>query len=62
MFANFNSRRISLKEAKSILNRNANSYSDEEVKMIVDYLYALAELEAGHVENQNRKNASHCQK
>jgi hypothetical protein len=26
------------------LNRNGNAYSDEEVKKIVDYLYALAEL------------------
>ena len=31
-------------------------YSDEEVKKIVDYLYALAELEVEHAENQNRKN------
>ena len=45
MFENFNTRRISFKEAKRILNRNGNAYADEEVKKIVDYLYALAELE-----------------
>lgn len=45
MFENLNERRISLKEAKRILNRSGNAYSDEEVKKIVDHLYALAELE-----------------
>ena len=44
MFENFNARRISIKEAKRILNRNGNVYSDEEMKKIVDYLYTLAEL------------------
>jgi DNA-directed RNA polymerase subunit F len=53
MFANFNSHSISLKEAKQILNRNGNAYSDEEVKKILEYLHALAELEVEHVENQN---------
>ena len=47
MFENLSARRISLKEAKRILNRNGNAYSDEEVKKIVDHLYALAELEVG---------------
>jgi len=43
------------------LNRNGNAYSDEEVKKIVDYLYALAELAVEHAENQNRKNADRCE-
>ncbi len=46
IFENLNGRRISPEEAKRILNRNGNAYSDEEVKKIVDFLYALAELEA----------------
>lgn len=61
MFGNVNASRISLKEAKGILNRNGNAYSDEEVKKIVDYLYVLAELEVEHAENRNRKNASHSE-
>lgn len=60
MFENFNPRRISLTEAKRILNRNGNAYSDEEVKKIVDYLYLLAELQVVHVQNEKRRNASHC--
>lgn len=51
-FTNFRAGRVSLSEAKSMLNRNGNAYSDEEVKMIVDYLYALAELEVEHAENR----------
>jgi hypothetical protein len=42
MFANFNSHSISLKEARRMLNRNGNAYSNEEVKKIVDYLYAFS--------------------
>lgn len=58
MFENFNARRISRKAAKRILNRNGNAYSDEEVKKIVDYLYALAELEVEHAENQKKNSIS----
>jgi hypothetical protein len=61
MFTNFRAGRVSLSEAKRILNRNGNTYSDEEVKKIVDYLYALAELEVKHVEKQSRKNADHSE-
>lgn len=50
MFANFNSHRISLNEAKRISNTNGNTYSDEELKKIVDYRYALAELQVEHAE------------
>lgn len=57
-FTNF-AGNVSLSEAKRILNRNGNAYSDEEVKKIVDYLYALAELEVEHAENQIRMNADH---
>jgi uncharacterized protein YpuA (DUF1002 family) len=60
MFENFNARRISFKEAKRILNRNGYAYSDEEVKKIVDYVYALAELDFVHVQNQKQENASRC--
>lgn len=55
-FTNLRRGRVNLGEAKRILNQNGNAYSDEEVKKIVDYLYALAELEVEHVEKQSRKN------
>jgi hypothetical protein len=57
---NATAQRISVKEAKRMLNRNGNVYLDEEVKKIVDYLYALAELEVEHVQSKAKKNASHC--
>ena len=50
MFENFNPRRVGLEEAKRIFSKNGNAYSDEEVKKIVDYLYALAELEGEHAQ------------
>lgn len=52
MFENFNVRRITLNEARRILNRNENVYSEEEVKKIVDFLYAFAELAVEHQKNQ----------
>ena len=60
MFENFNPRRVSPTEAKRILNRNGNAYSDEEVKKMVDYLYLVAELQVEQVQNEKRGNASHC--
>lgn len=59
-FENLNGRRISPEESKRILNRNGNAYSDEEVKKIVDYLYALAELEAEHAQKPEQQERSHC--
>lgn len=53
MFENFNARRISLTEAKRILNRSGNAYSDEEVKRVLDYLHAVAELVAEYAGRQN---------
>ena len=54
-FTNFRPGRVSLAAAKRILNRNGNAYSDVEVKKIVDYLYALAELAVGHAEKSEQK-------
>jgi hypothetical protein len=55
MFENLNGRGISPEEAKRILNRNGNAFSDEEVAKIIDFLYDFAEVSVEHLENQNRK-------
>lgn len=55
MFENLNARRICPEEAKRILNRNGNTYSDEEVAKIIDFLYHFAEVSVEHLEKQNRK-------
>jgi hypothetical protein len=55
MFKKFSGHRINLKEAKRILNRNGNAYSNEEVAKIIDFLYDFAEVSGEHLENQNRK-------
>ena len=40
--------KISLKECKTVLNQNGNSYTDEEILKIRDYLYKLAAIEVEH--------------
>jgi hypothetical protein len=40
--------KMSLKECKAILNINGNSYTDEEILKIRDYLYKLAAIEVEH--------------
>jgi len=40
--------KLSLAFCKKVLNVNGNSYSDEEVLRIRDYLYQLAEIECRH--------------
>jgi hypothetical protein len=55
MFENFKARKIVLRMQKRVLNKNLTTYSDEEVKRIVDYLYTLAELEVECGENQNER-------
>lgn len=47
---------ISIAEAKKILRKNSNTYSNEEVKKIVDFLHAFSELSVEHLENQKRKS------
>lgn len=41
-----NEEKLSLGFCKKILNQNGNEYSDEEILLIRDYLYQLAEIEA----------------
>ena len=41
-------KKISFKECKAILNVNGNSYTDEEILKIRDYLYRLAAIEVEH--------------
>lgn len=40
-----NKAKISILECKSILNKNGENYSDEEVKEIRDFLYTLIEID-----------------
>ena len=44
LFERSNKRHFSIREAKEMLNKNSNMYSDEEVKKIVDFPQAVAEL------------------
>ncbi|MDH6311176.1 hypothetical protein M2451_004107 [Dysgonomonas sp. PFB1-18] len=44
---------VSLEVCKKILNKRNNKYSEEEIKLIRDYLYFLAELQ---IENNNKEN------
>lgn len=43
-----NKPKISLQECKTILNKNGEKFSDEEVKEIRDFLYALIEIDYFH--------------
>lgn len=43
---------LTLEKCKKILNQNENKFSDEQVKMIREYLYLLATLE---IENNKSK-------
>jgi formate dehydrogenase maturation protein FdhE len=40
-----NKAKISIQECKTILNKNGENYSDEEVKEIRDFLYTLIEID-----------------
>ncbi len=46
---------ISGADAKKILNKNGNEYTDKEMKKIIDFLSVSAELEVQHLESQNEK-------
>ena len=48
---------ISFKECKAILNVNGNSYTDEEILKIRDYLYKLAVIEVEHIKTLNDEKA-----
>ena|ERR1700752_2722131 len=43
-----NKSKISIQECKAILNKNGESFSDEEVKSIRDFLYTLIEIDYFH--------------
>lgn len=43
-----NKLKISPQECKAILNKNGENFSDEEVKAIRDFLYALIEIDYFH--------------
>lgn len=43
-----NKSKISLQECKTILNKNGENFSDEEVKSIRDFLYTLIEIDYLH--------------
>ena len=40
--------RLDLATCKEILNANGNNYTDEEILLIRDYLYQLAEIQCRH--------------
>ena len=40
--------RISIAEARRTLNRNGNSYTDNQIEAILDYLYRVIEIEIAH--------------
>lgn len=44
---------LTLEKCRKILNQNETKFSDEQVRMIREYLYLLAALE---IENNNLKN------
>ena len=59
--------KISVKKCKDILNRKKNTYSDEDILAIRDFLYELAMIDYGvfiHNENKeaslNQKPQAHC--
>jgi len=39
------SKKFSIEKCKKTLNQNGNNYSDEDVKIIRDFLYFIAEME-----------------
>lgn len=50
--------KISLSKCKSILNKNGNKYTDEQIIQIRDYLYQIAKID---VEIFKRRNDSKMQ-
>lgn len=49
--------KISLQECKAILNKNGENFSNEEVKEIRDFLYALIEIDYHHFQKHMREKA-----
>ena len=54
-----NKQKISVQECKKILNKQGESFSDEEVKSIRDFLYSLIEIDYFHFQKYVKAKAEH---
>jgi hypothetical protein len=50
---------LSIKDCKEILENGGKKYKDEQVKLIRNILYQLAEIEYQNIRNKNHVQKSH---
>lgn len=51
-----NPKRITIPKVRKILGDFGKGLSDEKIEGLLDYLYAMAEIEYDHIMGQRRKN------
>jgi hypothetical protein len=49
-------RGVKIQDAKKILNSNGKQYSDEEVRLILDFMYQIGEIEYEAFMEREKKN------